>query len=321
MKNFTRFASYFTEYVKARGLRITDDYGAPAPIFTETIKENLMKCHIFEVSEDLKRLLALTKCPNKNDMFKLPFNVIFLDVGFKKEEMEKLGIKLGYDEIVGIIVSEGYLLRQNDNRFLQEQPSIDGTVAEKYQQMKKIGTDFRITICSLHNEEKEGYKVWFDVFNVNINISDEYKDKNINVIIEKRDTTNPHARKFIHLFVLNFLNFLHDPRIKLLTVERDEKHAMKRLQKGKFPIPERKIIKLTGELKIYVEKLAKDKETWEYSHSWWVRGHFRTLRNPDYWKEKAGTRIFIPPYIKGKGVLVEKTYLVEETEVNSSEIS
>jgi len=314
MKNFTRFASLFHSYSQAMEVGLARDKGASGPLFEQGIKTSLKKCHLFEVTTDIKRLLALTNCPNKNEDFNLPFPIIFIDVGFKHDEMKKLGIDIGYTEIIGIIASKAYLYTEEANRQLQElaerHEDFDGI--ELQHELEKIhkplGTGLRITICYL--DKKADYSVGFDTYNANINIADEYED--LKLKIKKIDDTHPMARKFCHLFVLNFLNFLYDTRVKIVKVHRDEKRNFKRIKQGKQPIPDRSLIKLTGDLKIYTDNLKKDKRTWEYSYSWWVRGHYRVLRDPDYWGKKAGTRIFIPPYIKGKGVLVSKKYTIDK---------
>lgn len=315
MREFTRFASNFLDYANAVRHGITEDTGPSGPMFVENIRQSLLKCHIFETTTDMKRLLSMTTCPNKNDQFKLPFPVMFIDVSFKKDEMQKLGIDIGYDEIIGIMVSEAYLFTEEEQRRMDREIRLgvfDRSIVDKYDKddFNKVGSGLRITICSLHQPGEYG-RIWFDTFNVNINVFDEYKDYNLK--IKKVDSTDPKARKFIHLFTLNFINFLHDTRVKIVTVDEDKKRNAKRIKKGKVPIPKRKIIKLTGDLKIYTDNLKKDRKTWEYSHSWWVRGHYRVLRDPEYWGKKAGTRIFIPPHIKGKGVLVEKTYEVDKS--------
>ena len=82
----------------------------------------------------------------------------------------------------------------------------------------------------------------------------------------------------------------------------------KRILRGKLPIPSQKFIRVNGKLKIYLSELNSGKH-FNYSHRFWVRGHFRTLRN-DKWKNARGTKIWILPFIKGKGVLVDKIYEV-----------
>ena len=48
-----------------------------------------------------------------------------------------------------------------------------------------------------------------------------------------------------------------------------------------------------------------------FNYSFWVRGHFRQLKSDRYSKKK---RIFIAPYIKGEGVLVDKLYSLNRRE-------
>lgn len=295
MKNFTRFTSYFTDYIDGSELGLTEDYNVSGELFQQGIINSILECHLFEISDDVKRLLSMTKTPNQNDIVKAPFRTIFLDVGFKKEEMAKLGIKLGYDEIIGIMVSEGFVVVKQDG--MEEQKLVD-------LEMQKVGSDLRITICSFRKET--GKELWFDVFTENVNINPEYQSHGFQVT--RCDHTDQNARKFIHLFVLNFLNFLNDPEVSLVTVERDEVRNVKRLHKGKLPIPERKIIRITGKMKIYLDELRKN-PVWHYHYRFWVRGHFRTLRNERY-GENVGRRKWIFPYIKGKGLLVESIYKI-----------
>lgn len=337
MKNFTRFAKYFTDYILAGGN--VEDYGVKGNIFKENMLGSLKTCHIFEITDDVKRLLALTKTPKRNDKIRLPFGTIFIDVSFKKEEMKKLGMDIGYGEIIGIMVNESILVRRpedtdetpkayslTDNeiataecigkKLVEPDGSVSTITKEKMKEITskygyKVGTSLRITILSPQSPE-DGY-LWFDEFTEDVNIYDQYKDK-VNVQMTRIEHSNPKARKFIHLFVLNFLNFLYDPRVKYVTVEHDAKKNEKRLNKGKFPIPSRNVIKLSGELKIYIDHLKSNPKIWTYSHSFWVHGHYRVLRNTDYWGEKAGTVLFIPAYVKGHGILIEKTYKMDKTE-------
>jgi len=107
MKNYTQFASNFLKYIEARNLDLPGLIGNENYNFETNITNGLVNCHIFEVTDDVKRLLVLTKTPKINDMIKLPFPVIFIDVNFKRKEMQTLGIDIGFDEIQGIIVQEG----------------------------------------------------------------------------------------------------------------------------------------------------------------------------------------------------------------------
>jgi len=65
-------------------------------------------------------------------------------------------------------------------------------------------------------------------------------------------------------------------------------------------------IRITGKLKIYLDDI-ENKGLWHYGYRFWVRGHYRDLI-ADKWKEKK--RIWIFPFIKGRGMLIEKEYAV-----------
>lgn len=115
----------------------------------------------------------------------------------------------------------------------------------------------------------------------------------------------------IKLFVINFLDFINQPDVQLITVERTKENNEKRIEKGKLPIPPINYIRINGDLKIYMNKLNSGGH-FSYSHKFWVRGHFRTLRNPKRYGDKVGTKIWILPFIKGSGILLEKCYEVTE---------
>jgi len=107
----------------------------------------------------------------------------------------------------------------------------------------------------------------------------------------------------------NFLDFLNHPEVISIKVERTEEQNKKRIKRGKPPLPSYNFIKVTGQLKNYVDSL-NDGSNFSYSHKFWVRGHFRTLRDNQRYGDKAGTKIWIPPFVKGQGMLIEKAYNV-----------
>lgn len=118
---------------------------------------------------------------------------------------------------------------------------------------------------------------------------------------------------------MNFLDFLNNPEVELLTIDRSDEQNDKRIKGGKPPIPTQKLIKLTGKLKVYINKLESD-GLYKVSHRFWVRGHFRTLRNKTRYGSNSGKKIWILPYIKGSGILIDKNYEValppkEEVEI------
>lgn len=317
MKNFIEFVKLIEQYKEARGLdktlgtkitfkrektgyveergKLTQDFGKSGDEFIDDIKNSINQAKIFRIDDNIKKLLALTKVPNKNDMIRLPFPCVFIDASFDKQEFEKLGIDIGYEKIIGILLREGVMVYDKNEAIMN--------MAEKPEQIL-IGKDLRFTIVSKPNRDSD--QIWFDTFNTNVNLDEEYK--NYKIKIRKCESTNRNAKQFIHLFCLAFLNFVNNPEVKLVETSHTQEQNIKRIKRGKIPIPSSYSIRLDGVLKEYIDSLRTGTH-FDYHYRFWCRGHFRTLRHPKY-KENVGKRIWIPPYIKGKGVLIEKYYKV-----------
>ena len=106
-------------------------------------------------------------------------------------------------------------------------------------------------------------------------------------------------------------DLLNNPEVETIEILRTEEQNKKWNNRGKLPLPPQIFIKLDGKLKIYLDQLNSG-GCFNYSHRFWVRGHFRTLRNPIRYKNKVGSKIWILPYIKGEGILINKIYEVKE---------
>jgi len=115
--------------------------------------------------------------------------------------------------------------------------------------------------------------------------------------------------KKISLFICNFLDFLNNPEVEIVEVERTQEQNAKRIARGKPPIPPINYVRITGKLKLYLDEL-KSGGHFSYVHKFWVRGHFRTLRS-EKWVNKRGTKLWILPFIKGQGILINKIYEVK----------
>lgn len=113
--------------------------------------------------------------------------------------------------------------------------------------------------------------------------------------------------------VCNIVDLIGDDTlVNIVTVERDEKRNQKRLSKGKIAIPKKIVIKPKTEFKLYVEKYNKQREDFQYSHRFPVRGHWRHYRSERYSIEKQGTSKWIKPFFKGEGILIKKEYEVKK---------
>jgi len=286
MKVYADFCSWFQKFCLAKQFNKTEHIGGTGDKFIDNITDGLLECKIVEVNDDIKKLLSLTTPPNKNDEVHFPHKTMFFNVKFEKEEMAQLGIDIGYENIIGIMIKEGQMFSSTTN--------------------KVVGKDLRITILSLETGKEHG--IQFDTFNKNVNITDEeLKDRNVTIL--SPDDTNPKAREFIHTFVLNCLNFINDPEVEWKIIDADAHQNAKRLKKKKFPIPRRYIVELKGKIVRYINDLHES-GGWEVGHRFWVRGHWRVLRSERF-KDARNKRIWISPHIRGKNILIDKKYKME----------
>lgn len=301
-------------------------------IFDNAIADTLSKVKIFEIDDNIKKLLALTDAPKINDdeYIHLPFSNIFLDVQFTREELEDYGINPIYANLVrGIAVTRGnFIYREEDG--IKKDLRLDVVGASKtfkgFVIDEGVGDALRITMCSVidrsidevpktirlkdityANEDKNDRaeeEILFDVFNKNVNLSDEYKDKAVDVL--ETPTSDPELRDFVHKFILNFLNFLHNPEVEYVEHKRSEGNIQRKMKQGKPIIPSTMTIKLNGKIKEYIDYIGSQ-GLWHYEHRFWVRGHYRDLKDERY-KEKK--RIWIFPFLKGRGQFVDKDYIL-----------
>ena len=250
--------------------------------FIEHVDTLTNNAKIFEIDDDQKKLLLLSDPPENNDDVKLSFKHIFLDVKFTNEELKDLGINIPENirEIIGMGVSEGTL---------HDLSTFD-----------IAGDTIRFSILVI---DDKGFE--FNTFADFYTIREGYENSTA-----IQDVTPKPVKKFIHKFFLSFINFINNPEVEFVEHIRSQKNVERRLKKGLPVIPSTTNIRITGKLRIYIDELSQS-EGWYYGYRFWVRGHFRVLSAERYAKPK---RIFIPPYIKGKGILVDKAYSVEKKE-------
>lgn len=263
--------------------QIKDDVGN-SELYFSAIENGINKAQIFEVDDEetIYKLLAISKNPNENEELHLPFNVCFIDVQFTKEQLAELGIEIKSNKITGIMFQIGSLM--------------------DFDTKKTIGKDLRITIYT----KDDTYLYFHTIYRGLSKSQNDYLEKNG----LKFNTDDKFYKDFdfVYKFIINFLNFVNNPEVELIIHERSEKNNQRKIQRGEIPIPSSTKIKLTGKLKIYINEVQKNEWFSKYSYSFWVKGHFRSLISPRF-KEKK--RLWIFPFIKGKGQLITKTYEVK----------
>jgi len=245
----------------------------------ESIIDNYKLCHLFEVDPITKKLLILTKTPKCKASDKMPFYRMFIDVNFSYDELKKLGVDVDYN-INGILVIDQFMY--TDKRY-----------KKKIMQPHEADSEAIMFYAMLEKNNR----IKFDPFIIPVKEMDWMK----------KFKPRKKEHKFIVDFFRNMLHLMNDPHVKTIKIDRDEGRNQKREKKGKLPIPERNIIKVTGILKEYINRLESDSKIWSYNYAFWVRGHFKHWQS-DCYKKMQGKRTWVPPFIKGKGILIKKNY-------------
>jgi hypothetical protein len=254
----------------------------------EGVMDNQPTKH-FDIEDDVKELLLRTKAPKKPDLH-LPFDFLFLDVTFTKQDLLRMGIHLDKDSVEGIVVRRGDILFFKG----EDTPEV-------------VGNDLRLSVCST-NERGETDYLDLSTFSSNIQI---FIDRG-KVSLDLTSGLSLNDQKVIADFVVNFIYFVNNPDVKYVYHERGEKNRLKRMKAGKPILPSSYSITLTGETLRYLNEVKAGLRT-ECRYAFDVRGHYRMLNSPFY-KEKRGVRIWVSNFIKGKdkGFIVEKYYDLKE---------
>jgi len=178
--------------------------------------------------------------------------------------------------------------------------------------------DFEYKNCS-KCEECEGKKL-IELKDAVINRDYYYKNRRLKKI-----------KNGIQAMVCNFLDTLHHPDVIVVPIAENSTRNKNRARRGKAPIPAHHFIKITGELRRYVDRLRNlSEEKLSYGYSFWVRGHFRrywdknryrTLyqkfedgKAPGYYLDPNNDVVmrYILPQIRGEGILVTSHYAMEK---------
>lgn len=291
VESYVKFSKYYKAFLYAQAEQnkdvLNDEKRKP---FYQNIMDGVMKSHLFSITEETKKLLMLTNPPNKNDPMKLPYDYCFLDVSFTKDEAKQFGHDIEGD-IIGIILTTAQFQEENTGNLVN-------------------GSALRITICVWKDD-----RITFNTVTTNIDLSKEFKNYKISTTYPDytsgSDKLKNKTKNFVQTFVVNFLNLLNDPEIETILHAEDKEKNIKREKRGKIPLPSTTIIRLDGKRKQYVNSLVSGNH-FHYSYSFFVRGHWKTLKSNRY-KENKGKKLWILPYIKnlGKGILIEKSYEVK----------
>jgi hypothetical protein len=257
----------------------------------KTTAKKYSETHIFEIDKTVSRMLMLTDQPPLDELPKLPFNSVFVDFSITKKELNGLGFEFVGDRIVGILCS--YVLDTSESILKLIEFTIMIIKDDKF---------IPLVFLDYNSEFKE------EIININVFAKEHFGKEFSRLDRRKYSYKSNKFTKCLRNLVMNSLFLVNDPLVKVIELQHSNSSNQRRLEKGKIPIPNRSIIRLTGELKVYADKIEKSGALDNgFNYRFWVRGHWMNFRAERYVNMK-GKKTWVPPYIKGEGPLIEKRY-------------
>jgi hypothetical protein len=311
-EDFIQFSELFDIFKKNKEMGKVENYGVTSAGFgfIRHIDYALEKVRIFNISEQQKKFFLLGK-PNYNMEIKLPYSHIFLDCKFTKEELAQYGIKIDANEMHGVIVSRGYIYKQNEKLLSlmdnnkEYDPAQEGEMGAY--RPYRAGECLRFAVCLVNGTVMPEIEIVFDVFDKSMKLYEGVEK----YMLPEDTPLHLKERELWHNFFLNFLRFVNFPKIELKEHIRSEKSIARRKLKRLPPIPASvRISVLDGNLVQYIDEFNTNvKRGWHYAYQFDVKGHYRHLRSPRY---KMQGDIWIEPYKKGIGKFVPTIYEVKQ---------
>lgn len=300
-------------------LKAAQDLGYFKEVMGPGFREELGKCKLFEIDENVKKLLLLTNneiLPHK----KMPFDYIFIDTDVYIDGWWFKGLMLAYNTAY----AEDSLMLMT---FIGEQKEEDWPCDHMLWYSfytKKAASDLS--------------KRFFDETRYPKSIYGK-KGLQLPVPVERRKT----AVNKLAVFCMNFLDFLNNPDVQVVEISRSQKNIERRQRHGKPVLPPSRRVTVKGDLKVYIERIVQHLDNFHYTHKFFVRGHYMHFWNKKKYHKlyqlleenrlsslnrkhvrSDGSIISLTyevgqdgiikvwrwPFIKGQGILIDKTYRV-----------
>ena len=170
-------------------------------------------------------------------------------------------------------------------------------------------------------------RIYFVTFNTNNFLSSDFdislrrieKDEigtKIKIFFKEEKENIKEVFDRVLLIVCNVIDLIEGNKeeLEIREIKSSPAQNEKRIKREKIPIKDRIIIKPKRQLLDYIKEFEKDYEKFHYSHKFVVRGHWRHFRSERY-TYAQGKKLWIRPYIKGEGLLIQKSYtLIDERE-------
>jgi hypothetical protein len=201
---------------------------------------------------------------------------------------------------------------------------VDIVLSEKLD--KDCGRGLNITVFAKDSRDKTDTWIRFNITKKGI-----YRGtiRRLEMLPKKEEDK---IHKKIGIFICNFLDYLQHPQAKQ-TIYRFSNNNENRAKRMKLPLQDIIKVGATSELLRYISE-QEQKKSIEFSYSFWVMGHFYHFRNKQKFNKlysfdndelkKRGYILredklqierlisrWIKPYVKGKGILIDKKRIVQ----------
>jgi len=152
-----------------------------------------------------------------------------------------------------------------------------------YSENKDNSKEFVNTISVLGYDfnDKTEWRMWFDI--MNDGKIEMGRSRELFETLKIKDLSENIAKLFC-----NIIDFLNHPNVKIKV--KKWLNNEKRIKRGKFPIPDKIEITLTGNLYKYVNKTLPKMQKESSKFSFWVRGHYI-----HFWNKKRYKRLYFLP--------------------------
>lgn len=273
--------------------KYSEDKNMPYKLSEDFAREKIIENKAFIISKVVGKALQNSKAKFDISLINPPFRTLTIfPEDFVLNQSEGKVLSIACFECISVIYDK-------DNRQVYF-PSKDTTINDLKNKIKEFNIE--------KGNEGKKVKVLHTIFCFTI-----CEDNGLYIFyLDNLDSKNV---KIIGNFVKSFFMFLNNPEISFIEHKTNSEKNNKRILRGKVPLPIKVLINITGKLKIYLDNYEKESLRSPFSYRFWVRGHFRHLWS-DKWKNKKGQTTWILPYVKGKGILINKSYELVRGDVN-----
>lgn len=285
IKEFYATVKYTAQYKDSLPMPTEDGH---TNIDSSTVLQAYNDSKVFNIAPEIALALEKTNYNSADqEMMAMPFKSLFLNINTdyhgKMLDPETIEDRIGE-------TYEDYYHTQEKDYIIQ---GVLILKVNRYEEHNDLDEDSILILSMLYDKEADKHRDLYQVTGVGYEDWDEPET----------------AEQYIGSIVNNFLLFLNQKEVNYRTKERGRKNRERRRNKGKTPLPDDGIVEVKGEIERYLEKMADTDIV--HTHRYWVRGHWRTLRDEERYGDNAGEKVWVKPHTRGGGLLVDKDYEVQ----------